>query len=344
MNDESEDLKTKLRALEKRLAILECRKASLSPNIINGLYHCDRDPGNWILWGEDVLTILEAKCLDNGEGTAWPHGPYGHVYLDLFEVPNDLDSIPDGADQRRIGPSMRLRGPWRTHDGLDEWLDCDTVTYQQGGIFSWGNSDEIVLRLYESDQSEDGSFGRRDDVLGFEKITRSETVDQVLTVSCNLFTNDHPRRRMSDRVAFEIKLATRDFVFPTNNVERLNIDSRFGNAIFAENLEPLRRYGVEISGTFRFSRNGKFQDAVYRQRRPGNWERPKPEKKRGIRIQGRLPWNEDVPPPFSPDHSYRFVAMANSAGRINLCLVDNHYEDNEGALEIKIYGPIERDS
>ena len=119
MNDESEDLKTKLRALEKRLAILECGKASLSPNIINGLYHCDRDPGNWILWGEDVLTILEAKCLDNGEGTAWPHGPYGHVYLDLFEVPNDLDSIPDGADQRRIGPSMRLRGPWRTHDGLD---------------------------------------------------------------------------------------------------------------------------------------------------------------------------------------------------------------------------------
>ncbi len=340
MSDEYEKLQQQVNLLQQRLAVVESGKGALSPNIENGIYQCDRDPGNWTLWGENILTILEARCLDNGEGTSWPHGPYGHVYIDMFAVPDDLDSIPDGADQRRLGPPMRLRGPWRTHDGLDEWLDFDEVTYGQGGIFPWDSADELVLRIFESDQSEDGAFGRRNDILGFEKIIRFDTVDQTLTASCNLFTNDHPRLRISDRVAFELKLATRDFTFPSDEVERLDLDSQSGNAIFAENLEPRGQYGIEISGTFRFSNNGKFQDAVYRQRRPGNWDRAEPEREKAVHIQGRLPWNEDVPPPFSDSHNYRLVAVADDAGRMNFRLVDNDYHDNEGRLEISIYGPI----
>jgi hypothetical protein len=313
----------------------------LSPNILDGVYDCGQDPGNWVLWSQEVLAILEARCHDNGEGADWPHGPFGHIYIDLFDPPPDLDAIPDGADHRRLmEPPLRLRGCWRTHDGLDEWLDGDVVTYRQGGILAWGEREEIVLRLYESDGSEDGAWGRRNDVLGFERIRKTDTTGQVVTVSCHPFTNDHPRRRRPDQVAFELKLQTMTWTFPTQQVDQVKIDSRKGNTVWAEHLEPGGRYGIEVRGHFRYAESGKRQDAVYRQRRSGHWQTGDAEPTWGFRMQGRLPWNEDRPPAHRSDHTYRFVGMADGRGRMGFRIEDNEYEDNDGVLEVSIYGPI----
>ncbi|MEW6571357.1 MAG: hypothetical protein AB1390_09320 [Nitrospirota bacterium] len=205
---------------------------NISPRIKNDVYMAKEDAGNWES-GDEVLCVLEAECYENGDGSFndWLHGPFGHVYWDIFEAKGSIDEIPDGADERRIQPPRFFRGPYRTHDGQDEWLDqydykvieklkqkyktmqipkviwC--LKYDSAGLWVWKDrQDAIILRLWESNsQSEDGTwFGRRNTVLGYEKIVRQET--QVPRwYSFYEFTNDHPRKK-TQKVAFRLLLQT----------------------------------------------------------------------------------------------------------------------------------------
>ena len=67
----------------------------------------------------------------------------------------------------------------------------------------------MVLRIRESDGSDDGGWGRRDDVLGMELISRQRTSNPCgVWVAFHKYTNDHPRRRLN-QVALWLKLRTR---------------------------------------------------------------------------------------------------------------------------------------
>lgn len=159
-----------------------------------GSYNGAADRPNWAPVGADTLQICAAYVSDNGEGTNWPHGPIGNLYVDTFGAGEPLDPSPDGADRRRIGQLRQLRGPHRTHDTTDEWLDDELQRYQQAGVFVWGGRSALVLRVWESDGSEDGSWGRRNDVLGMERIMRAPTLGGQW-VALHSYTNAHPRRR-----------------------------------------------------------------------------------------------------------------------------------------------------
>ncbi|HCU25189.1 MAG TPA: hypothetical protein DF383_09235 [Deltaproteobacteria bacterium] len=318
-------------------------KKSPSPNLINGIYECGLDAGNWHLWGTQVLTLLEAKCFDNGEGDEPPHGPFGHIYIDFFEANEDLNSLSDNMDQRRI-PMLprtprRLRGPWRTHKGLDEWLDQDKVVYRRGGLFEWKSRDAVVLRVYESDGSEDGFLGRRNDVLGFERIHKAQTDGKILTLPCYRFSNSHPRRR-EPVVAMELKLTTHSYDFPFQPIAVVEVSSEQEASVTVRSLQAAKPYAVQVQGNYRFAGDGRMQDAVYRQQKPGDWNQARQESEKGLQIQGRCPWNIDVAPSFSPDHKYRFVALADNAGELHLHIADNKRSDNRGKLQVSVFGPL----
>ncbi len=94
-----------------------------------------------------------------------------------------------------------LRGPHNTHGNTDEWLDDEVVKYNGFGLYNWGShfttGQRLILRVWESDSmSEDGNWlGRRNDVLGMERISRSRTEASEVWVPFHKYTNDHPRRR-----------------------------------------------------------------------------------------------------------------------------------------------------
>lgn len=159
-----------------------------------GAYNGFADRPNFLAVGSNTLQVCAAYVFDNGEGAFGVHGPEGNLYVDFFAPTEPLGSSPDGADHRRLGPPRQLRGPHRTHDTTDEWNDDELQRYRNAGVFQWGGRTAIVLRVWESDGSEDGSWGRRNDVLGMERITRASTLGGIW-VPLHKYTNDHPRRR-----------------------------------------------------------------------------------------------------------------------------------------------------
>ena len=162
-----------------------------------GAYNGAADRPNLLPVGPGTLQVCAVYVGDNGEGDGWPHGPYGNLYVDLFAASEPLPTSADGADHRRIGQARQLRGPHRTHGTTDEWFDDELQRYQSAGIFQWGARAAAVLRVWESDGSEDGAWGRRNDVLGMELISRASTIGGVW-IALHKYTNDHPRRRTSE--------------------------------------------------------------------------------------------------------------------------------------------------
>lgn len=173
------------------------RSHDLSPRRdASGILDGRRDRPNSIAVDSDVLQVCSAHIFDNGEGDAWPHGPIGHIYIDFFASTEPLAESVDRADQRRLGSRRRLRGPHRTHGDRDEWLDDELQRYQHFGVFQWSGRDAVVTRIWESDGSEDGRWGRRNDVIGMELVNRADTL-QGQWLPLHAYTNGHPRRRTS---------------------------------------------------------------------------------------------------------------------------------------------------
>ena len=162
-----------------------------------GTYDGAGDRPNLLPVNSDTLQVCAAYVIDNAEGTGWPHGPYSNLYVDVFSTAEPLDRVPDGADRRLIGQARQLRGPHRTHDTTDEWNDDELQRYRNAGVFRWSGRSALVLRLWESDGSEDGAWGRRNDVLGLEPITRAGTLGGVW-IAFHKYTNAHPRRRTAE--------------------------------------------------------------------------------------------------------------------------------------------------
>jgi hypothetical protein len=187
--------------------------SDVSPHVDprTGVYRAGRDRGNWVpLGGRAVLELVALHVVDNGEGDDWPHGPYGNLYWDVFAPDEDLSCSPDGADRRRVGRARVLRGPHRTHGTTDEWLDDEVLRYRDAGLYRWGawrgTEDTVVLRIWESDGlAEDGAFGRRNDVLGMERIDRLATEPPCgLWVALHRYSSAHPRTRLDDVAAWAL--------------------------------------------------------------------------------------------------------------------------------------------
>jgi hypothetical protein len=180
----------------------------ISPQIDKngGFYRADRDRKNWVpLDGGNVLELLAAYVVENGEGDEELHGPHGNLHWDVFGQFEPLMESKDGARGRRVAESSVLRGPHRTHGTTDEWLDDEALMYSGAGLFRWGSqpgtSDAVVLRVWESDGTEDGALGRRNDVLGMEYIRKQDTENACgKWVSFHRYTNGHPRKRTAEPV------------------------------------------------------------------------------------------------------------------------------------------------
>lgn len=185
-----------LRATVLRPWLGTCQPFSdLSPNRdYSGAYNGAADRPNTLPATADTLQVCGMYVIDNGEGSGGVHGPMGNLYIDIFDSSEPLLTSANGADRRRIGQPRQLRGPHRTHGTTDEWLDDELQRYQQFGAFSWGDRSALIVRIWESDGSEDGSWGRRNDVLGMERVSRVAT-RPGLWVPLHTYTNDHPRRR-----------------------------------------------------------------------------------------------------------------------------------------------------
>lgn len=189
--------------------------ADTTPRIdpLRGFYRAERDRGNWVRVGRaDVVELLAAYVVDNGEGDDPPHGPYGNLYWDVFGAFEPLMASRDGAQRRRVAKPRVLRGPHRTHGTNDEWIDDEVLTYANAGLFRWGSApgteQAIAIRVWESDGSEDGRLGRRNDVLGMEHVRRSDTERACgRWVAFHRYSNAHPRRRTRD-VALWLLLRT----------------------------------------------------------------------------------------------------------------------------------------
>jgi hypothetical protein len=172
-------------------------------------YNGEYDKG-FLPIGNNTLELLAILVIDNGEGEGWPHGPAGNLYYDLFDCSEYLPAPPDKADKRTIDGPRVLHGPDHTHGTTYEWGKDDVLLkYCNAGLFNWGERDCVTLRIWESDsKSEDGSSGRRNDVLGLERLNRIETMNpEGVWIPMHKYTNDHPRRR-TDKIAIWIKLRT----------------------------------------------------------------------------------------------------------------------------------------
>lgn len=182
----------------------------MSPRIdpVSGFYRGEHDRGNFVATDQpSVLELLALYVRDNGEGENPPHGPHGHLYWDVFGRFERFMTSADGARARRIGSSHILHGPHRTHGTTDEWLDDEALMYSGAGLFKWGSEpgteQEIVLRVWESDGSEDGNLGRRNDVLGMEHIRRADTEKACgVWVPFHRYTEGHPRQRTTETAVF----------------------------------------------------------------------------------------------------------------------------------------------
>ena len=193
--------------------------------------------GDWLdplapVYGTGTLVLLEARCLDNGEGDECPHGPFGSIYVNFFPAdephwPAGVHAGGEGARclRRPDDPSQcrrRLRGPHVggtppcpfTKPPHDEWVDGDRVRYAWRGsgdlgpgIYAWPEAQQaVVMRLWESDPG--GRFGRRDDVLGLERIDRAATeAPGGVWVEFHRYTSDDPRQPTPD-LSFRVRLAT----------------------------------------------------------------------------------------------------------------------------------------
>ena len=200
--------------------------SNLSPRINDiGIFDGARDRPNTLPVSSSTLQICAVYLADNGEGDGFPHGPYGNLHWDLFDVAEatracevevatrggshvihgqepsyPLEISCDGASKRRLDSDRILRGPHRTHGDTDEWLDDEVLTYHDFGIFEWGARSQVILRVYESDSDrDDGGWGRRNDVLGMEFVDRAATEDpEGIWIPFHDYTNDHPRRRTGE--------------------------------------------------------------------------------------------------------------------------------------------------
>lgn len=190
-----------------------CNAQQISPRIdATGVYQGDEDRPNALEVGPGVLQICVAYVIDNGEGDNWPHGPFGNLYIDFFNPDEPLETSEDGADHRRIREPIVLRGPHETHHDTDEWLDDEVLRYTEFGMLQFDAegpaATQVVLRVWESDsQSEDGNWGRRNDVMGMELIDRAATEAEAIWVDLHKYTNGHPRFR-TEEVAMRLLVQT----------------------------------------------------------------------------------------------------------------------------------------
>ena len=113
----------------------------ISPKIdpSGGFYRAERDRGNWVpIQHGNVLQLLAAYVIENGEGDEELHGPHGNLHWDVFGPFEPLMRSSDGARARRVAQSSVLRGPHRTHGTTDEWLDDEVLMYSGAGLFQLG--------------------------------------------------------------------------------------------------------------------------------------------------------------------------------------------------------------
>jgi hypothetical protein len=186
-----------------------------SPHLdpVRGFYRAERDAANWVQpVDSSVLEVMAVYVVDNGEGDDFPHGPHGNLYWDVFGPYERLMSSEDGSAARRLVGAKVLRGPHRTHGDTDEWLDDEALLYRNAGLFRWGTvagtEEAIVLRVWESDGSEEGFLGRRNDVLGMEHVRRSDTQEPCgVWTPFHRYSGGHPRRRTTE-VALWLQLRT----------------------------------------------------------------------------------------------------------------------------------------
>lgn len=193
---------------------------------------------NFLPVDDNTLELLTAYVIENGEGTSCPHGPFGSLHFDFLSCDEYLPLPPDGANRRRLGigssnpRNLLLRGPtthpatcsWPGGPANQEWDDDQYLRYQDAGIFPWGTNTCVVLRVWESDGfggadgSDDGSWGRRNDVIGMVRIERAATTTKPLRIDYHTvnngvwfplysYTNDHPRTKTSNLAAW-VKVRT----------------------------------------------------------------------------------------------------------------------------------------
>ncbi|MDD9932196.1 MAG: hypothetical protein OXT09_01255 [Myxococcales bacterium] len=190
-----------LQPLRGRCSVYSDATPHLDPLV--GHYRAERDRRNWVdPRSGGVLEVLQVYVVDNGEGERLPHGPHGNLYWDVFGPFEPVMESRDGAAKRRLGRARVLRGPHRTHGRTDEWLDDEAMMYSGAGLYRWGSvpgtERGIVLRIWESDGTEDGFLGRRNDVLGMEYVDRAATERPCgVWVPFHRYRNSHPRRRTS---------------------------------------------------------------------------------------------------------------------------------------------------
>lgn len=170
-----------------------------------------------------MLALLAADCFDNGEGDECPHGPFGSIHIDFFDDGTPSWPMPgagrkDGCLRDATGRCSRQKLPGPRSATVvcpyakppsEEWLDGDSRDYGDGlTLLAWPpGKTAIVVRLRESDPG--GRWlGRRDDVLGVERIDRAATeLPEGTWVDFHRYTNDHPRLPTPD-VAFRLHVKT----------------------------------------------------------------------------------------------------------------------------------------
>jgi hypothetical protein len=176
-------------------------------------YQASGDNEAFVKITADTLELIAVHIIDDGEGSDCPHGPFGSLHYDLFPCTENLSLSADGADHRRLSHDRLFRGPF-TYPSVclfgpsahREWLDDHYLTYEGAGLYKWGTDSCVVLRIWESDGSEDGSWGRRNDVLGMIRIDRNKTVGGVW-FPLKKYTNDHPRK-LTNSISGWVKLRT----------------------------------------------------------------------------------------------------------------------------------------
>lgn len=172
------------------------------------------ESANWI-WGnpgDEILVIEAVWMIDNLEGNDCPHGPYAQLYILVHKkskAPSNLNKVlwskvknntVYGYNTHFLKGSLQGTDSWKIcvcyaeflgicfkekcwtkygdfdSDVKQEWIDNIYMKYTPGkaGIYAWGkNEKEIYLSLRESDG--EPKFGRYDDYMGLQKVTKEET-------------------------------------------------------------------------------------------------------------------------------------------------------------------------
>lgn len=154
-----------------RRTIVDIYQRPMPSNIY--IFDTGRDDDTWLnhVPDADMLMLVSATCFDNGEGADRPHGPEGHIYLEMLSFRRTPRGVGRAVniDVKKIR-KIKLRGPTR-NDGNWEWIDYEKTKgrepprqimnyfgphYPVGGpIFEWpAGRQDIGIRVYESDSAD----------------------------------------------------------------------------------------------------------------------------------------------------------------------------------------------